>query len=71
MAEGGVEPGELGAGTAAGGATIEPSLRNALPYFLSLVIFPLVIYAAIHGGWWIACPFAFYMARRRFRVPVR
>ena len=41
--------------------TIEPSLRSALPHFLPLAIFPMIIYALIHGGWWIAAPVAFIM----------
>ena len=32
---------------------IEPSILNALPHYLPLVIFPLIIVAAIHGGWWL------------------
>ena len=51
---------DLGAGRGGGTGEIEPSFRNALPYFLALAIFPLVINAAVHGGWWIALPLAFY-----------
>ncbi len=51
----------LDAAAAGGQATIEPSFRNALPHFLPLAIFPLIIYALIHGGWWIAAPVAFIM----------
>lgn len=47
---------------------IEPSLRNALPYFLSLAIFPLVAIAAVHGGWWIAGPFLFLWIAEGFEV---
>ena len=60
MAGNPAEPSTLGTGTVGGGATIEPSLRDALPHFLSVAIFPLVANAAVHGGWWIACPLAFY-----------
>ena len=41
--------------------TVEPSFAGALPHFLPLAIFPLIILALIHGGWWIAAPFAFFM----------
>ena len=39
--------------------SIEPSIRNALPHYLPLCIFPLLIVAAIHGGWWLLPPFLF------------
>ncbi len=61
MAEQRAELGGFGAGTAGTKAPIEPSLWNALPYFVSLPILPLVAYAALHGGWWIAAPFLFFM----------
>ena len=32
---------------------IEPSIRNALPHYLPLCIFPLILVGAIHGGWWL------------------
>ena len=38
---------------------IEPSLLNALPHYLPLGIFPLLLAAAIHGGWWLLPPFLF------------
>ena len=38
---------------------IEPSIRNALPHYLPLGIFPLLLAAAIHGGWWLLPPFLF------------
>ena len=60
MARNVAEPGDLGAGTVEAMEAVEPSFRNALPYFLSLAIFPLVINAAVHGGWWLALPLAFY-----------
>ncbi|MCY4548326.1 MAG: fatty acid desaturase [Defluviicoccus sp.] len=41
--------------------TVEPSFGGALPHFLPLAIFPLIVLALIHGGWWIAAPFAFFM----------
>ena len=38
---------------------IEPSLRNALPHYLPLGIFPLLLAAAMYGGWWLLPPFLF------------
>ena len=38
---------------------IEPSLLNALPHYLPLGIFPLIIVAAIYGGWWLLPAFVF------------
>jgi len=60
MAHNAAETGDLDSRTALGLESVEPSLRNALPHFLALAIFPFVINAAIHGGWWIALPLAFY-----------
>ena len=49
----------VGPGVATTGAvTLEPSIRDALPYFMLLIVFPLVVVAARYGGWWIAVPFA-------------
>ncbi len=55
--------------TAAGGGShsheaanpqrIEPSILNALPHYLPLGIFPLLIAATIHGGWWLLPVFLF------------
>ncbi len=48
------------AGAAVGeGATNAPSIGGALPYFAPIVIFPLVVSAAMYGGWWLAGPFIF------------
>ena len=38
---------------------IQPSIRNALPHYLPLGIFPLLLLAAIHGGWWLLPAFLF------------
>ena len=38
---------------------VEPSLANALPHYLPLGIFPLIVVAAVHGGWWLLAPFLF------------
>ena len=38
---------------------IEPSIRNALPHYLPLCIFPLIVVGAIQGGWWLLPALAF------------
>ena len=38
---------------------IEPGFANALPHYLPLGIFPLILLAAVHGGWWLLPPFLF------------
>ena len=38
---------------------IEPSIRNALPHYLPLGIFPLLLAAAAYGGWWLLPAFLF------------
>ena len=60
MAQNVADTSELGAGTVGVPGSVEPSFRNAIPHYLALAIFPFVINAAIHGGWWIALPLAFY-----------
>ena len=45
---------------------VEPSLGNALPYFAPLLIFPLVVLAALNGGWWFAGPFVFLAVADKF-----
>ena len=47
---------------------VEPSLLNALPHFLLLLIFPLVWYAALYGGWWLLGPFLFIWFENVFDV---
>jgi len=42
-------------------ATVLPSFGNALPYFLSLGVFPLMAVAAVQGSWWIAAPYLYFM----------
>ncbi|MDE0486257.1 MAG: fatty acid desaturase [Nitrospira sp.] len=59
MAEDTAEVRGFGTGTAGGEELIRPSIWNALPYFIPLSIFPLVVMAAIKGGWWLAGPFFF------------
>lgn len=58
MSGGGADTSALDAGAAEAGR-IEPSVRNVLPYFLSLVAFPLTACAAMYGGWWLAGPVAY------------
>ena len=38
---------------------IEPSIRNAIPHYLPLGVFPLLLLAAVYGGWWLLGPFLF------------
>ena len=45
---------------------VEPSLSNALPHFAPLFVFPLVVVAALKGGWWIAAPIVFFMLADHF-----
>ena len=45
---------------------VEPSLGNALPFFAPLLIFPLLVLAALQGGWWFAGPFVFLALADRF-----
>ena len=42
------------------GTPVLPSFGNALPYFLSLAVFPLLAFAAVQGGWWIAAPYLYF-----------
>ena len=38
---------------------VEPSILNAIPHYLPLGIFPLIVLAAIYGGWWLLPPLLF------------
>jgi len=38
---------------------IEPSVLTALPHYLPLSVFPLILVAALYGGWWLVPPLAF------------
>ena len=51
--------GGMGPGEADTSQRIEPSVLNALPHYLPLGIFPLILAAAIHGGWWLLPAFVF------------
>ncbi len=50
----------------ASGAVLQPSLRNALPHFTLLLVFPLMVGAARYGGWWILAPFLFFSLTNSF-----
>ena len=58
MVEGRADTSDLGTAIA-GAGKIEPSVKNALLYFLSLTAFPLTACAAMYGGWWLAGPIAY------------
>ncbi|MDE2773648.1 MAG: fatty acid desaturase [Gemmatimonadota bacterium] len=55
-----------GATLAIGARTVEPSTSNALPHFVPLIVFPLVISAMTYGDWWIAGPVVFFLLADRF-----
>ena len=55
-----VEPAGSATMAAGSGETFEPSIGNALPHYLPLLVFPLIVVAATYGGWWIAAPFVFF-----------
>ncbi len=57
MATIGTEPGGVGVAET---NVIQPTFWNALPHFLPITIFPLIIVAALLGGWWILAPFVFF-----------
>ena len=57
MAKDMAQPSGVGGGTP---EVLEPSIRNALLYSMNLAIFPLVINAAVQGGWWILAPLIFF-----------
>ena len=50
MASNSVESGSSGAAKVVSARTVEPSIANALPYFVPLLIFPLVASAAALGA---------------------
>ena len=39
--------------------TVRPSFFSAVPHYLPLGIFPLILVAAIYGGWWLLPPLLF------------
>ena len=46
--------------------SLAPSFRQALPYFLPLLVVLLVANAAVQGGWWIAVPLIFFFFAETF-----
>ena len=38
---------------------IEPSILTAIPHYLPLVVFPLILLGALYGGWWLLPPLVF------------
>ena len=55
-----------GSTAAVSGRVVEPSVSNALPHFVPLVVFPLVVCAVMYGGWWLAGPFALFTLAGQF-----
>ena len=53
-------------GNYADGAVLEPSVRDALPHFMLLLVFPLTAGAIVYGGWWIVTPFLLYWITNTF-----
>ena len=51
--------GGLGVNKADVTQNIAPSILNALPHYLPLGIFPLIVIAALNGGWWLLPAFLF------------
>lgn len=45
---------------------VEPSFSNVLPHFAPLAIFPLIVCAAIYGGWWLGGPLALFALTDQF-----
>ena len=54
-----VASGGSGPGGADATQQIEPSILTALPHYLPLVVFPLIILGALYGGWWLLPPLVF------------
>ena len=52
----------------AGVAVLEPSVRDALPHFMLVIIFPLTAGAMLYGGWWLLAPFLFLMVVNTFDI---
>ena len=59
MPQGSAAEGALSPNQAGIARRIEPSFRNALPHYLPLGIFPLIVLALMYGGWWMVPPFVF------------
>ena len=54
-----VASGGSGPGSADATRQIEPSILTALPHYLPLVVFPLILLGALYGGWWLLPPLVF------------
>ena len=54
-----VVSGDSGPGNADATQRIEPSILSAIPHYLPLVVFPLILYGTLYGGWWLLPPFVF------------
>ena len=54
-----VASGGSGPGSADATRNIEPSILTALPHYLPLVVFPLILLGALYGGWWLLPPLVF------------
>ena len=54
-----VASGGSGPGAADATRNIEPSILTALPHYLPLVVFPLILLGALYGGWWLLPPLVF------------
>ena len=50
MADYSAETGSLPSETAGYQEMLEPSIRNTLPHFMLLAVFPLVVNTALYGG---------------------
>ena len=54
-----VASGGSGPGGAEATRRIEPSILTALPHYLPLAVFPLILLGALYGGWWLLPPLVF------------
>ena len=59
MPQDAVADGDSGPREADGTQRTEPSILNAVPHYLPLAIFPLIVLAAYYGGWWLLPPLLF------------
>ncbi len=55
----GADPDNADPGNADTAQQIEPSVLTALPHYLPLGVFPLIILAALYGSWWLLPPLVF------------
>ena len=59
MPQDAVVDGGSGPGEADSRQRTEPSILNALPHYLPLAVFPLIVVAAYFGSWWLLPPLLF------------